>query len=223
MASNLPETAAAQSPTKKRARSARPRAAALRAAVRTAPSAISTPTPIAAGNSARSASRRQPVPVPRSRRRSGRASIGSAASTASTRVSVSGRGSSVSADRANPGPRTRAVRGCGSAARASTIRAATARTPPVCCSSDARDPGGRTDRAARSREPRQPIGGPARRGSLEPGRRQRGRGLGNERAAGLRQPRFTPSPRPTCAAWSSARIASMISSSASPLITLSIL
>src|SRR5438067_1895106 len=110
MTSNFPDTALAQSPAKKRALPARPRSTALRAAVLTAPSAISIPIPLAAGSSARSASKRQPVPVPSSSTRRAALRSGSRLSTASITVSVSGRGSRVSADRLNSNPQNSPLR-----------------------------------------------------------------------------------------------------------------
>ena len=103
-ASNLPESAAPQSPAMKCARSPRPSRSALCRAVRAAPNAMSTPIPLAFGYSDSKASSRQPLPVPRSRKRYAVARFGNRASTASTSVSLSGRGSSVSGDRTKSRP-----------------------------------------------------------------------------------------------------------------------
>src|SRR5580693_2930004 len=138
MASNFPDTAVAQSPTTKRARSARPRLAALRAAVLTAPSAISIPIPPAAGYSARRASRRQPVPVPRSSNRRGALRSGSRLSTASMTVSVSGRGSRVSADRLNSRPQNSRFSKMRLKGSPATMRCNSARTRLICCLSNPR-------------------------------------------------------------------------------------
>ena len=83
-------------PTMIRARSASDRFNAFRRATAAAAADRSMPRPHACGNSLKSDSNRQPVPVPRSSTDSGACRSGTAASAASTRVSLSGRGSSVS-------------------------------------------------------------------------------------------------------------------------------
>ena len=91
---------AAQSATRKRARSARPRLRALDRARAAAAAMRSRPRPVAAGYSLSTASSRQPVPVPRSRMRSGAARSGKASSAASTRASESARGMRVAGETA---------------------------------------------------------------------------------------------------------------------------
>ena len=141
--------------------------------------------------------------------------------TASTTVSVSGRGSSVSGDRPNSRPQnSRRPRMRLNGSR-SAIRSNASRTRSVCCSSSTCSGWPRSSAGVRSRAEatNRRAGGEARRIRLATASRRPRRATSRASPS----PRAQPSTVANRAAWSSARIASMISSSASPLITLSIL
>ena len=90
-----------------------PFSSALARAVARAPGDRSIPRPVACGSSCRSATRRQPDPVPKSTIRRGACRSGRRSRAVSTTVSVSGRGTRVSGRGGRAGPRTPALRGSG--------------------------------------------------------------------------------------------------------------
>ncbi len=153
--------------------------------------------------------------------RSGAERLGFRLSTASTTVSVSGLGSRVADGKGEIEPPELALPE--DPAQRLMLDHAAQHRPQTASLRGIYGPIGAAEKLCpRDRESRGYQSASLTAGLLEAGRGEHAGRLGNQRIEGLRH-RPQASTAASLAAWSSARIASMISSSASPLMTLSIL